>query len=294
MNDLTLWLLIIGCPLAIWALVSVEIYFIIRYTRKNAILNRIKMGDYLTNQSFDIILPATLYGQSIKVAIKRNFIHIINDSKFFSIYIDDFTSIKYKNGTYVFRLANISIANTKVFSIKCTDDRLASYLNIGDINSQNKTSKPKSFKEYVSTSTGRFVLIGIIYVIFFIIFALTGKTLYYILLTAIFAVGLTIYIAQHHVSNSKKSTEGTKSEILQKQEKQKLFYSKVIAVCLGIVIVMTLLCAIPTKSSNGTGTCDVCGGDGVVTSKILGQGSGIQSGFDTYYRCGACHGSGRK
>ena len=46
-------------------------------------------------------------------------------------------------------------------------------------------------------------------------------------------------------------------------------------------------------SSNGSGTCGICGGSGTVTSKILGDGTGIQSGFDTYYRCKGCHGTGR-
>lgn len=47
-------------------------------------------------------------------------------------------------------------------------------------------------------------------------------------------------------------------------------------------------------SSGGSGTCGICGGDGVVTQKSLGDGSGVQSGFDTYYRCKGCNGTGRK
>ena len=39
--------------------------------------------------------------------------------------------------------------------------------------------------------------------------------------------------------------------------------------------------------------CGICGGSGTVTYKFLGEGSGIQKGFDTYYRCKGCHGTGR-
>lgn len=299
MNDFTIILLCIACPLVICALVGVEIFFITRHTRKTAMLNHIRINteriQYVSNRDFDIIVPAVLYGKPIEVAIKNNFIHLINDGKFFAINIDDFISITYKNGKYVFKLANLAIANTKVFEIKCDDNRLLKYLNIATPDSQEGTAKPQAKKGFLSTSTGRFVLIGIVYAIFFIIFALTGNALYYVLTTVLFAVGLTIFIVHHYVTNSKSLTEGTKSEILEKREKQKLFYSKVIAVCLGIVIVITLLCKIPSGgNSSGTGTCDVCGGSGTVTSKILGQGSGIQNGFDTYYRCGACHGTGRK
>ena len=46
-------------------------------------------------------------------------------------------------------------------------------------------------------------------------------------------------------------------------------------------------------NSKGSGTCGICGGSGTVTSKILGEGAGIQKGFDTYYRCKGCHGTGR-
>ena len=47
-------------------------------------------------------------------------------------------------------------------------------------------------------------------------------------------------------------------------------------------------------SGGSGGTCDICGGDGVVTFKSLGEGSGVQHGFDTYYRCKGCHGTGKR
>lgn len=48
-----------------------------------------------------------------------------------------------------------------------------------------------------------------------------------------------------------------------------------------------------TGSSKDSDVCDVCGGDGYVTYKFLGEGTGVQKGFDTYYRCRGCHGTGR-
>ena len=47
-------------------------------------------------------------------------------------------------------------------------------------------------------------------------------------------------------------------------------------------------------SSSSSDVCGICGGDGVVTFKSLGEGTGVQEGFDTYYRCKGCHGTGKK
>lgn len=47
-----------------------------------------------------------------------------------------------------------------------------------------------------------------------------------------------------------------------------------------------------SSNSNSSDVCGICGGSGVVTFKSLGEGTGIQKGFDTYYRCKGCHGSG--
>ncbi|MBE6566778.1 MAG: hypothetical protein E7659_06715 [Ruminococcaceae bacterium] len=291
MNDFTIILLCIACPLVICALVGVEIYFITRYTRKTAILNQIRTSadkyfKHIFEHYVEMVAPAILYGTPIEIAIKNNSIYLINDGKFFAINIDDFTSITYKNGKYIFRLTNLAIANTKVFAIKCDDDRLLKHLNIAMPDSQEETTNPKSIKEFLSTSTNRFVLVGIVYAIFFIIFALTGNALYYVIMTVLFAAGLTIYIVHHYVTNLKTLTEGTKSEILEKREKQKLFYGKVIAVCLGIVIVITLLCAIPTNNNNDDYDpyeCFWCNGTGMA-----------EDAYGKLHYCSHCHGSGRQ
>ena len=97
-----------------------------------------------------------------------------------------------------------------------------------------------------------------------------------------FAVGLGIFALLVYLAT-----------ILQ-EKKSKL------AVPLSIALLVIVLIAVPIvlfkacSSSSSSGTCGICGGSGVVTSKILGDGSGVQYGFDTYYRCAGCHGTGRK
>lgn len=143
-----------------------------------------------------------------------------------------------------------------------------------------------------STSKGRFVLLGLAYGVLFVIFALSGLLLYWIILTVLFAIGLVGYIYSDYYKNSdfnpKTSSQG------EKEEKKKN-YGIVIAICLILCLIITLICGFAGGSkSSGTGTCGVCGGSGVVNSKIIGEGSGVQRGFDTYYRCGGCHGTGTK
>ena len=67
-------------------------------------------------------------------------------------------------------------------------------------------------------------------------------------------------------------------------------------ICILLLLSMLALCFVSCDGGNNSdddGICDVCGGDGVVTQKFLGSGSGIQQGFDTYYRCKGCQGTGR-
>jgi len=60
-----------------------------------------------------------------------------------------------------------------------------------------------------------------------------------------------------------------------------------------IICTITICLSSCGGDSNGTGTCGICGGDGTVTQKFLGEGSGVQKGYDTYYRCKGCHGTGK-
>lgn len=53
-------------------------------------------------------------------------------------------------------------------------------------------------------------------------------------------------------------------------------------------------CLSENGSSSSSDVCGICGGDGYVTFKSLGEGTGVQHGFDTYYRCKGCHGTGKK
>ena len=63
-------------------------------------------------------------------------------------------------------------------------------------------------------------------------------------------------------------------------------------ICILLLVCTFMLCLVSCDGGDDTGTCGICGGSGTVTSKILGDGSGIQKGFDTYYRCKGCHGTG--
>lgn len=285
MNDLTLWLLIIGCPLAIWILVIIEFYFIIRFSRKNAILNRIKNGSYFTNQNFDIIVPATLYGKSIEVAIKNNFIHLINDGKFFSIHIDDFISIEHKKGKYIFKIANSAIVNTKVFSIKCNDDRLNKILPITTSNSQIEAQKSASIKEFSSKSTVRFIIIAICYIVFFVIFALLGKVLDYFITTILFIAGVAIYILLHYANDDKQNSNLSKTEILEKKAKNRLFYSNVIAICLAIALIISAMVAFIPRNTEEYDPykCYWCEGSGMYVDE-----------YGRLHYCSHCHGSGKR
>lgn len=66
-------------------------------------------------------------------------------------------------------------------------------------------------------------------------------------------------------------------------------------ICIFLLVCIFILCFVSCGSVwNDNGVCGICGGSGVVTNKSLGEGSGIQKGFDTYYRCKGCHGAGRR
>ena len=68
-------------------------------------------------------------------------------------------------------------------------------------------------------------------------------------------------------------------------------------IALLLVFAMLFCCCFALSScddnDDDSDVCGICGGSGTVTSKFLGEGSGIQKGFDTYYRCAGCHGTGR-
>ena len=69
-----------------------------------------------------------------------------------------------------------------------------------------------------------------------------------------------------------------------------------------IILVIAIILTLPliycdfsdsSDSSSSNEPCGICGGTGtVVNSKFLGEGEGIQYGFDMIYRCKYCHGTG--
>ena len=66
-------------------------------------------------------------------------------------------------------------------------------------------------------------------------------------------------------------------------------------ICILLVVCMLALCLVSCgDSESSSDTCGICGVSGRVTQKFLGSGSGVQSGYDTYYRCKGCSGTGRK
>ena len=146
-------------------------------------------------------------------------------------------------------------------------------------------------KNFISSSKGRFVLIGIAYIILFIIFAVRSLLFCWITLTIISAIGIIMFICDDYY---KSSTFNKKTSSIEDKEKKKKNYSIIIAICLIFCIIVTLLCGTTSDSnSSSSKTCGICGGSGTVTTKMLGEGTGIKNGFDTYYRCKGCHGSGR-
>ena len=64
-------------------------------------------------------------------------------------------------------------------------------------------------------------------------------------------------------------------------------------ICILLLVCALTTCLVSCGGNKKGDVCGICGGDGVVTSKFLGEGSGVQRGFDTYYRCRGCHGTGR-
>ena len=374
MNDFTIISLCIFPTLIILALVIVESYFINRVIRRGAVLSKIKSGKIASASSIGTTTPAILYGKPIEVSIADDSIHFICEHRYFSIHIDDFISIQRKGGKYIFRLANLSLANTKIFAIRCDDPvfqkeiaRTTEPFNVQDMLSEAPNSSPKdddnkqahmtastrhnirkagtislaigiigavliviislslygkvyfydgydftgwlwtlcfflmgagTIALFISSSWWRkiflsskrsFIFIGLVYTIFFAIFTLAGIMLYYIIFSGLFAIGLSIYIAQHYKSNFKSLTEGTKSEILEKQEKLKLFYSKVIAICLIIVIVMTSL-SIMTESAYSDSDPD--GIDRWTQCYKCNKTGRVRNDLGYYVTCPRCNGAG--
>lgn len=90
------------------------------------------------------------------------------------------------------------------------------------------------------------------------------------------------------IKNAKEIIE----EFIEKIIKNKEYF------IIGIVVALALLFSFWATSSDNSHSdssdvCGICGGSGVVTNKVLGNGTGIQKGFDTYYRCRGCNGTGK-
>lgn len=106
-------------PIFFWVLFIVEMIFIVRNGRKNAVLNSIKRSNSNVI-AFDKQYRATLYGKPIEVALSNDEIHFISDNKYSSVPIENFFLINCNNGKFVFELETIFDGMT-VFAIKCDD-----------------------------------------------------------------------------------------------------------------------------------------------------------------------------
>ena len=347
--------------LVFFIILACECYIVIRVARKNKVLNKLKFGNYLMREHFEIRSPAILYGTPIEIALKDGFVYFIKDNKYFSAHIEDFASIKNKNSKFIFTAYTTHIASAKTFSVKCDNtiftNKLTSILmsinNNEDSESKNKeaennknsntfmtnsTIKKASFimvalgmivsvliivislslygKIYfyngyaftgflwtmcflllgggfitlaltLPSSRDRFVIIGVCYIVFLVIFLLLGK-LNVFLITLIFMGGGVVYILIHHHDSEKKNVQLTKSETLKKRAKNKMLYSNVMAIILAVSILLSFAVAFSQKSDHS----DPDGIDGWTTCyKCSGSGK-VRNDLGYYVRCPRCNGVG--
>ena len=271
-------------PIIIWAFLPVEFYFIIRNNRRKSMLVKISQGLKLEINNFDIRTPAMLYGAPIEIALKGECVYFLKENKYIYLNSSDFISIKYNNGKYIFKLADASKINTKVFVIKCDDPAFLNQLSsIATVWEREKHLENDTGKA-LGTSIGRFVLIGVIYVLFGVIFALCGAMPYYVILTVLFGIGLTVFIAADYKEKFQNLNRGNIEKLVKEMEQRKLFYSKIIAICLAIMVLFTLFVHMMpggTSDNDNDGKCYRCHGAGMVNNGFLD--------FDT---CPACRGTG--
>ena len=370
MDDLTIILLCIGCPLIICALVGIEFYSIIKSIRKNEILNKIKYGNDLTINDFEIKSPAILYGKPIEIALKDGFIYFINEGKYFSAHAADFVSIENKNGKFTFRFPIAYIANAKAFTVKCdntifankVEALLKSFNNEGSKSENEETESNKKhitsmtdstrqkikkaglvmlaigaigafliviislllygkiyfyngydftgwlwticfilfggglialglttplLQKVILTSKGRFIIIGLCYVIFFVIFALLGHWLYYFITTLLFIAGGVIYIVFHYHNAEKENIGLSKAEILEKRAKNKIFYSNVMAIILAFALLISFMSAFLPK--NNTDSDGIAGWTQCYKCNKTGK---VRNDLGFYVTCPHCDGVG--
>jgi len=359
MNDLTIWQLIICTSTLVWLLCGIEMYFVFRFARKKAILGKIEKDNYLSViPGFCERFSANLYGAPIEVAIKDDFIYFINNGRCFCINIDEFISIKEKKGKYIFRLAKTSIANTKVFAIKCNDSafraKLFSLVNNNAKENEKEIVENDASALYFLNSTQirikkagiimlavgvigaalisiislllyrkiyffdgyaytgvlwvisfvlicagiialsqilkpkvAFIITGIGYIISFVFFALVDQLLMFLISTTLLIIGVIIIAVVRYIDDTRSSGQKNKAQILEKKRKNKVLYSKLIAVCLAIAIVITPLSTVMRNENS-----DPDGIDGWTQCYKCNKTGKVRNDVGFYVTCPRCDGVG--
>lgn len=155
-------------------------------------------------------------------------------------------------------------------SVKATFESIADYKD-----SKAWITKCQSQLDSRSLDTMLMIIAGVFVLLFGIIFS--NELVTYIT-TMIICLGGGVFVAW----------------MIKDGKSSRLGRSLLIAAVIGLLLFLLVSAISSGGSSSGSETCDICGGDGFVTQKILGEGSGVQQGFDTYYRCKGCHGAGIK
>ena len=254
MNSSTLWLLIIAPPIGLGVLVALELFFIFRFSKRKDVLSKISSGERLENHTFDIKVPAILYGKKIEIALYKEFIFFIHEGHYLSIPFYDFLSIKFKKGMYVFKSPRISQMR---IAVKC--DNPAFSKMIADKITQtypglNQNKSPLSKKAIALISLSIMIFISSCFIF-------SGNLLMFIVISELMANGVAI--AMYKKPDDRKDLG------------KAILIATIGALLFGIIV--GLICGIELYPSAGIGDiCDACGGNG----KWFGN------------ECPRCHGFG--
>lgn len=259
----------------LWFLIfAVVVVIVDAIIQQIMLLRNVKKGKSPSIGDYDIIVPAILYGISIKIGIKDKCLFLINGSRCVPININDFVSIKHiKNNKYIFRLDNARAIGSKMFSLKFESEELHQYLS----NLIVEPYAPKSIKDFWDIPQVRFIALAIAYAAFCAIFTWIDQMEVFLIITVILIIGAGIYIVFDSIRHRMTNALLTGKEKREENDHRKKIYANILAICLAVAIVLTLLAmVIPDAPSRIGEICGACGGSG----KFQGK------------ECPACHGFG--
>lgn len=241
-------------PVILWIVLLFTLPPTIRRQKTKFLLWKIcNRGVSCDRSVFDKIYVVTSNKKYIEVAFSEASLFLIQQNKMLEIPFEKLILIKHKNGVYTFKLPDDKIAHTKSFLLQ-TDD-LDFYDTLECSSKLVSTPESKfSWSNFIRRSNGRFIILGISYAVILAFFTIFRSFLPFFITSIIFGIGLLIFIVAHYIQSSPSSDNCTAEEILEKRERIKLFYSKVIAICLAIAVVLTLLITL-FPSNNNSGDC---------------------------------------